>query len=370
MMKIPVNTPIIAPNAKKYVNDCIDTGWISSAGEYVNTFEARFAAYLGVKHAIAVNTGTAALHAALAALGVKAGDEVIVPSFTMVASAFAVMYLGAKPVFVDCSMDTWNIDVQKIEAKISDTTKAIMPVHIYGVSCDMDPILELAKKYNLAVIEDAAEVHGAEYKGKKCGSIGDVGCFSFYANKIITTGEGGMVVTNDDTLAEKIRRFKDLCHSPAKRFVHTDLGFNYRFSNILAALGLAQLEEIDAFLQKKDHMGQKYTDLLQDIPSLTVQITPTYSTHVYWMFGVVLNEQATLTRDELRAKLLERGIETRDFFYPLHTQPAISALYSYDDSEFPVSNLLADQGFYLPSGLALSDEEIEYVGQVLHEILC
>lgn len=243
-MFIPVNEPLIAKNATKYVLDCLETGWVSSAGTYIEKFEKAFAKYLGVKHAITTTSGTTALHLALLTLGIGSGDEVIVPTLTMIASVNSICYVGAIPVLVDSEPETGNIDPKKIEEKITKKTKAIMPVHLYGHPADMDKIMEIAKKYKLAVVEDAAEAHGAEYKGEKAGSFGKINCFSFYGNKIVTTGEGGMVVTNDDKLAERARSLKDLAHSKKRRFLHEELGYNFRMTNMQAALGLAQLEEI------------------------------------------------------------------------------------------------------------------------------
>ncbi|HQD27466.1 MAG TPA: DegT/DnrJ/EryC1/StrS family aminotransferase, partial [Methanoculleus thermophilus] len=248
---IPVNEPLFDGNEKKYLNQCIEEGWISSEGPFVKEFEEKFSSYLGSRYGIAVCNGTAALETALFAAGITKGDEVIMPTFTIISCASAAIRLGAKPVLVDSEPETWNMDITQIEGKITDRTKAIMPVHIYGHPVDMDPVMELAEKYDLKVIEDAAEVHGALYKGKKAGSIGDVGSFSFYANKIITTGEGGMVVTDDEMTAERARGYRNLCFKPERRFYHTELGENFRMTNLQAAVGVAQLEQIDRFIEIK-----------------------------------------------------------------------------------------------------------------------
>jgi perosamine synthetase len=367
-MIVPVNEPVIMPEAKQGVINALETGWISSAGPAIKQFEEDFAKILGVEHGIAVMNGTAALHVALACLGIKEGDEVIVPDFTMIATVTAVMYTGATPVFVDVERETFAMDINKIEAAITPRTKAILPVHLYGHAADMDPILAIAKKHNLFVVEDAAEVHGATYKGRMCGSMGDMNCFSFYANKIISTGEGGMVVTNSAELAEKARQLRDLAHSPAKRFVHGSLGFNYRMTNLQAALGVGQLAHLDEFVAKKQWMAKRYAEELSGVPGLRLPITKDYATNVYWMYAVLVEDAFPMTKDELRAKLKEKGIDTRDFFYPCHSQPFLKDHPQFNDS-FPVSEDIAKRGFYLPSGLALTEEQLAYVCATLKELL-
>lgn len=365
---IPVNSPVITGDSKRLVAEALETGWISSAGPYIEKFETEFAHYLGVKHAISVNTGTAALHIALIAAGIKAGDEVIVPSFTMAASWMAVMYLGAIPVFVDVDPDIYTINPDLIESAITSKTKAIMPVHIYGHPADMDPILSIAKKHKLMVIEDAAEAHGATYKGKIVGSFGDINAFSFYANKIITTGEGGMCTTNNDQLARKARQMKDLSHSQGKRFIHDDLGYNYRLTSLQAALGSGQLMHIDEFLTTKSHMAEQYALGLKDIPGLTLPITKSWATHVYWMYAVLIDEaKFGMNKDEFRAKLLENGVDTRDFFYAPGTQPALTDK-GYGSGSFPVTEQIAKDGCYLPSGLAITDDQIKTVCETIKSI--
>lgn len=361
-MKVPVNEPLITEAAKQYVANAMATGWVSSAGPRIEEFERAFADYIGVKHAIFTTSGTSALHVSLRALDIGPGDEVIVPDFTMIASPFSVMYTGATPVFVDIDLETLNIDATLIEAKITEHTKAIMPVHIYGLPCDMDPIIEIAKKHNLAVVEDAAEVHGAEYKGKKCGSIGTINAFSFYGNKIITTGEGGMITTDDDALAARARWLKDLAHSPQKRFKHDELGFNYRPTNLQAAVGLGQLEAIDRLLERKRTMAALYNEKLAGLSGLTLPKEVDYATNVYWMYAVIIDSG----RDELCSKLKEKGVDTREFFLPCHSQPAINLQM---DEDFSVTENASKQGFYLPSGLAITDEQIEYVCDTLTSIL-
>ncbi len=366
-MNVPVNEPVITAAAKKYVMEALDSGWVSSAGPFIGKFEKAFAEYIGVKHAVSVTSGTAALHVALLSLGIGPGDEVIIPDFTMIASVFAVIYTGATPVFIDAEPDTYNLNVSLIEQKITKKMKAIMPVHIYGHSVDMDPLLAIAKKHKLFVVEDAAEAHGGLYKGKKCGSMGDIGCFSFYANKIITTGEGGMLVTNDDDIAQKARALKDLAHSPEKRFWHQEIGYNYRITNLQAALGLGQMESIEEFLTHKRWMTAEYGKRLKNIKGLQLPITKDYAENVYWMYSVLVDESFPLTRDQLRAALKEKGVDTRDFFPSSARQPIIQKLYGISE-HFPVSESIAERGLYLPSGLALTQEQLEYVCDSIHDI--
>ena len=366
-MNIPVNQPIITENAKRYVAEAMESGWISSAGAYIDRFEKEFASYLGVKHAVTTTSGTTAIHLACATIGIGPGDEVIVPDFTMMGSVLPVLYCGATPIFVDAEPETFTIDPELIESKITHKTKAIMPVHLYGHSADMDRVLSIAKKYKLFVIEDAAEAHGALYNGQLCGSMGTIGCFSFYANKIITTGEGGMLVTNDDQLARHARILKDLAHSEKKRFWHEEIGYNYRMTNLQAAVGLGQLEHIDEFIQKKQWMADRYRQNLKEIKGLRLPITKKNALNVYWMYGVLVEDEFPLSRDELRPALKKYGIDTRDFFFSSAAQPVLKHLPSAKES-FPVSTWLSERGFYLPSGLALTEEQIQYVCDSLRNI--
>lgn len=366
-MRIPVNEPIITAEAKKFVNEALDSGWVSSAGKYIEEFEREFAKFIGVKHAITTTNGTTALHLALASLDIKEGDEVIVPTFTMVASVDAILYTGATPVFIDCEPDTFCMDVSQLEKKITKKTKAIMPVHIYGHPVDMDPLLEIAKKYDLSVVEDAAEVHGATYKGKMCGSMGHMNAFSFYGNKIITTGEGGMVVTNNDELAARARTLKDLAHSPKKRFWHEEIGYNYRMTNMQAALGLGQLQHVHEFVEKKQWMAREYEKGIKAIKGIKVPTTKEYATNVYWMYAILVDDQFPMTKDELRAALIEKGIDTRDFFYSVASMP-LGKPYVKNSETFPVAEDIEKRGLYLPSGLAITQEQINYVCESIHAI--
>lgn len=368
-MKIPVNEPVIAKNALKYVKECINSGWISSSGRFLSSFEESFANFLNVRFATTTTSGTTALHLALVSLGITKGDEVIVPNLTIISCPLAVLYTGAKPVLVDVDKLTGNIDPEEIERKITKKTKAIMVVHLYGQPADLDPILKLAKIYKLFVVEDAAEAHGATYKGKKVGGFGDVGCFSFYANKIVTCGEGGMLVTNSERIYKKANLLKDLAHSKRKRFFHHQVGYNYRMTNLQAALGLAQLEEIDKYIQKKRWMANLYNKLLSECGDLELPIEKEKTASVFWMYAVKVSKKSKINRNNLRAKLLDDGIDTRTFFFPLHRQPVLKKSLSLNGENFPISDDLAARGFYLPSGLAISRQQIYKVSASIKKIL-
>jgi perosamine synthetase len=364
---IPVCEPLLGGKELEYVTECLKTNWISSAGRYIAEFEKGFATYCGVKHGIATTSGTTALHLALAALGIGKGDEVIIPTFTMAACAFSVIYTGAKPVLVDSEPETWNMDVAQIERKITNRTKAIMPVHIYGHPCEMDQIMDIARKHRLCVVEDAAEAHGATYKSKMAGGIGDVGCFSFYANKIITTGEGGMIVTSDEKVADRARRFKDQAFSRERRFLHTDIGFNYRMTNIQAAIGLAQLENIDRFVEMRRRNAQLYNRLLKGVAGVTLPVERKWAKNVYWMYSIVIEDEFGMSRDDLMAFLRQKGVDTRTFFIPMHVQPAFKNMGLFAGERYPVSEMLAERGLYLPSGSGLTEEQIDTVCEAVKQ---
>lgn len=368
---IPVCEPYLAGNEIKYVLDAVETGWISSSGKYIPEFEKAFASYCGVKHGIAVSNGTVALHLALVALGVGKGDEVIIPNFTMIATAFAVCYTGAMPVFVDAEKETWNIDVSKIEEKITERTKVILPVHIYGHPCEMEAINIIAKKFNLKVLEDAAEVHGAEYKGEKCGSLGDIAAFSFFANKIATTGEGGMVVTDDGELAEKCRYYKNLCFpiNGSRNYQHNHIGFNYRMSNLHAALGLAQVEKLDFYVEARIKNNSLYRAFLHDAPGIVFPNDKNLVKNVYWMNGIVIGkEKFGMSRDELVLKLKEKGIDTRLFFTGMNKQKSLRDFRCNCNDNYQVSDWLSENGFYLPSGSNLTEAQIRNVCEVIKNL--
>jgi perosamine synthetase len=390
---IPVNEPLLARKTLAYVADCIRTGWISSAGGYIRRFEEEFGRYLRVKHAVTTTSGTTALHLALASLNIGPGDEVIVPAQTMIAVPYAVLYTGAKPVVLDVDREIFALDPAAIRIflrkgcrydrrtkswinkKTGGRVRAILPVHLYGHPCPMDEILALARDHGLHVVEDAAEAHGALYYGKAgrkksryAGTMGEIGCFSFYGNKIVTTGEGGMVVTNDDGLAERARRLKDLAHAPGKRFLHTELAFNYRMTNVQAAIGLAQVEEIDRFIAIKQRMAAAYRKSLAGITGLTLPVEKSWARNVYWMYAVVVEDSFGMRRDDLMARLKDAGVDTRTFFIPVHKQPLFADDAAYRDVSCPVSEELGEKGLYLPSGLALTAAQIETVCRAIRRI--
>jgi perosamine synthetase len=363
---IPVNEPLLSGNEKKYLIECIDTGWISSEGPFVKQFEEKFSNTVKRKFGIAVANGSAALDIACAAIGLSKGDEVILPTFTIISCAAAIVRTGAKPVVVDCYPDTWNMDVQSIESRITKNTKAIMIVHIYGITTDVDPVMKIARKYNLKVIEDAAEMHGQTYKDQPCGSFGDISTFSFYPNKHITTGEGGMILTDDENIAEKCRSLRNLCFQPKRRFVHEEIGWNYRFTNLQAALGLAQLERLDEFVALKRKMGKLYTMLLKDVENIQLPLTQTdYCRNIYWVYGIVLGNKVPFDAEEAMKRLGEKKIGTRPFFWNMHEQPVFLKAGLFKNEKYPVAENIARRGFYIPSGLAITEEQINHVAEVV-----
>ncbi|NEQ25562.1 MAG: DegT/DnrJ/EryC1/StrS family aminotransferase [Microcoleus sp. SIO2G3] len=370
MNPIPVNEPLLDGNEKKYLNECIDTGWVSSEGPFVKQFERQFATRMDRQYGIAVCNGSVALDAAVAALGISQGDEVILPTFTIISCAAAIVRVGAVPVVVDCDPYTWNMDVNQIEAKITPKTKAIMVVHIYGLPVEMEPVLTLADKYGLQIIEDAAEMHGQAYKGRPCGSFGAISTFSFYPNKHVTTGEGGMLVTNDEKLAKRCCSLRNLCFQPQNRFIHEELGWNFRMTNLQAAMGLAQLERLDEFVERKRCMGQSYTELLSGTRGLQLPIRQTdYATNIYWVYGIVLKDDVPFDAKEAMRRLGDYKIGTRPFFWPMHDQPVFRKMGLFEGESCPVAERIARRGFYIPSGLALSAEQVGRVVQALVEIL-
>jgi perosamine synthetase len=366
---IPVNEPLVGESEIKYVMECLRTGWISSEGRFIHEFEDRWAAYCGMAHGVAVSNGTVALEIAMACLDLQPGDEVILPTFTIISCAQAVTMNGLKPVLVDSDPRTWCMDVNQVEAKITPRTRAIMPVHIYGHPVDMDPLINLAQKYNLVIIEDAAEVHGAEYKGRKCGGLGDLGCFSFYANKIITTGEGGMILTGDALQAERLRDLRNLCFKKERRFYHTELGHNYRLTNLQAAIGLAQLERIEESVTKKRWMGAAYTERLKEIRALQLPIEEPWAKNVYWMYGIVLDEVTGMNAVEFARRLAELGVMTRPFFLGMHEQPVLQQMGLFHGERYPVAEHIARQGLYLPSGMTLTEAQVDQVCETVVRIL-
>jgi len=370
---IPVNQPLLDGNEKKYLLECLDSGWISSEGEFVKKFESQFAQSVGRKFGIAVCNGSVAIDVAIAALNIGVGDEVILPTFTIISCAAAIVRSGAVPVVVDCDRHTWNMDTSQIEAKITKRTKAIMVVHIYGLPVDMNPILELAKTYNLQIIEDAAEMHGQTYNGIPCGSFGAVSTFSFYANKHITTGEGGMLVANDPQLSDRCRSLRNLCFDNKNRFVHEELGWNYRMTNLQAALGVAQLERLEAIATRKRSMGKLYTELLKDVSGLQLPVAQTsYAENIYWVYAIVLEDGVPFDAKEIMKRLGAEGIGTRPFFFPMHQQPVFKKMGLFSGSSaqnHPVAEKISKRGFYLPSGAALTENQIIQVADTLKQVL-
>jgi perosamine synthetase len=366
---IPVNEPLLDGNEKKYLVECIDTGWISSEGPFIKTFEEGMAARVGRKHGVAVCNGTAALDIAIAALNLKPGDEVILPAFTIISCIGEIVRSGAKPVLVDSDPLTWNMDLGQVAQKITPRTRAILAVHIYGLPVDMDPLLALAARHGLKIVEDAAEMHGQTYKGRPCGSFGDLSIFSFYPNKHITTGEGGMVLADDDTLAEACRSLRNLCFQPPRRFVHERLGWNYRMTNLQAALGVAQLERLDQFVARKRAMGLYYTDLLSGLPVQLPLPATNYADNIYWVYGMVLDDSVPFDAIEAMKRLAKLGIGTRPFFYPMHLQPVFQRMGLFESETYPVAERLAERGFYIPSGMALTEAQADQVAATVREVL-
>lgn len=361
---IPVCEPTLGGNEMKYVQQAIETNWISSAGKFISDFEAQFADYCGAKYGIACANGTVAMHLAMATLGLEPGDEVIIPTFTMIATANAVTYCGARPVLVDMEPEYWQMDLNQVEAKITPRTKAIVPVHIYGHPTDMDPLLDLARKHGIMVIEDAAEAHGAEYKGRRAGGLGDAAGFSFYGNKIITTGEGGMVTTSNRDIARLAWNLRDHAFSHERHFWHKFVGFNYRMTNLQAAVGLAQVEQLDSFVAARRQHALEYNRRLDTVPGIRTPAEASWAKNVYWMYGIMVDEdEYGMNRDQLRKALADRGVETRTFFIPMHCQPVY--WQQFLGQRYPVAEELCRRGFYLPSASSLTLSEIEYVTDVI-----
>lgn len=360
---IPVSSPALIGREKEYVLDCIESSWISSSGKYIGLFESAFAEYLGARHAVAVSNGTVALHLALLALGVGPGDEVIVPTLTYVATANAVKYTGATPVLAESEPGTGNIDPSGIEKLITAKTRAIIPVPLYGHPCDMDPILELARKHGLRVIEDAAEALGASYKGRPCGRLADLATFSFYGNKTITTGEGGMVVTDDSALADRVRLLKGQGMDPSRRYWFPVVGYNYRMTNIQAAIGLAQLEKIDEHVGRRKEIAKWYERALAGIKGIKAPLVKSYAEHSYWMYTVLVGEEYGMNRDELMAYLAGEGIETRPAFYPMHVMP----VYREEGSRFRAAEDFASRGMNLPTFHSLTLADVERIAGLIRK---
>lgn len=365
---IPVSEPLIDVSSEASVLDCLRTGWVSSEGAYLREFESRWARYCGAEHGIAVANGTCALQIAAAALQLPKGSEVILPSFTIISCAIAIIEAELKPVLVDVDTDTWNMNLEQTEARIGARTAAIMPVHMFGHPVDMPAIMDLAGRHGLKVIEDAAEAHGAEIDGRRVGGIGDLGCFSFYANKIITTGEGGMVVTSDDMLAERLRSLRNLSFRKDRRFLHTEIGHNYRLTNLQGALGVSQVECIDDHIRRKRWMAEAYGMRLRDLP-IALPVERERARSVFWMYGIVLDDHVPLDAISFALALRDRGVETRPLFLGMHEQPVLQDQGLFEGEAYPVTERLARRGLYLPSGLTLTEAQVDEVSAAVRDIL-
>ncbi len=366
---IPVSEPLIGDNVLPLVRECVETGWVSSEGRFIREFEQRWAQFCGVEHGVAVSNGTTALQVAMLALELPVGSEVIMPSYTIISCAIAILEAGCVPVLVDCEPDTWNMDLDQVEARITPKTRAIMPVHMFGHPVDMRRLMALAEKHDLRVVEDAAESHGAEIEGRRVGGIGDMGCFSFYANKIITTGEGGMVVTNDPGLAERLRSLRNLCFRPDRRFLHTEIGHNYRLTNLQAAVGVAQVERVGSHIEKKRWMAREYHKRLAGLTTIELQTERNWAMNVYWMFGMVLADEVPFDAAEFAKRLRALGVDTRPFFLGMHEQPVLKARGLFAAEAYPVTERLAKRGLYVPSGLQLTIEQIDQVSEAVRQVL-
>ena len=367
MIKIPVANPEIGEEELNYIIQAVKSGWISSKGYFIDEFEKVFAEWMNTKYAITVSNGTAAIHLALISLGIGSGDSVIVPDLTFASPANMVIEVGAKPIFVDVNPGYWCLDPKEVEKNITSNTKAIIVVHLYGHPAKMDEMLEIAEKHGLYIIEDCAEAHGAEFNGKKVGSFGHIATFSFYGNKTITTGEGGMIITNDNELADKIRLYRD--HGMRPRYWHIVVGYNYRMTNIQAAIGLAQLKKINKLIEKKRRIARIYSEELSNIRGLELHPEMKWAKCIYWLYSILIDKNGlTVSRDELINKLSEYGVETRPFFYPLHGMPAYRNYIKFFNN-FSVSKYLSESGLNLPSGPKISNEEIAYVADKIKKII-
>ena len=366
---IPVNEPLLNEQAAKYVQECLTTGWVSSEGRFIQEFEKSWAAYCGMNFGIAVSNGTTALEVAVACLDLEPGDEIIVPTFTIISCVLAIIESGASPVLVDSDPETWCMDTAQVEARLSNRTRAIMPVHMYGHPVEMTPLRELADRHDLFIIEDAAEAHGAKCDGRTVGGFGDLSAFSFYANKIITTGEGGMVLTKSSEHAERARALRNLCFRSDRRFYHTELGHNYRLTNVQAAIGLAQVEQIEEHVRRKRWMGKSYTERLSHLSQISLPVEKPWAENVYWMYGVVLADDVPFDAVEFGRRLKLEGVDTRPFFVGMHEQPVLKDRGLFSGERYPIAERLARRGLYLPSGLTLTEEQLDTVCTAVEKVL-
>lgn len=366
---IPVCEPLITDDDIKLVNDALASGWISSAGKYLDQFEASWAAYCGMPFGIAVSNGSTALDIAVRLLDLEAGDEVIMPTFTIISPAQSIVRAGGVPVLVDSNPVNWQMDVSQIEAKVTARTRAILVVHIYGHPADMDSILDIARRHKLTVIEDAAEVHGAEYKGRRCGGLADISTFSFYANKLVTTGEGGMVLVRTPELAERARGLRNLCFQKQQRFLHNELGYNYRMTNMQAAIGVGQVKRIEQTVNSKREIAATYTELLADLPGLQLPVEELWAKNVYWVYGIVLNKELGINGLQISERLRKHDIDTRPFFLGIHEQPVFKHMGLFCGEQYPVAEKLAQQGIYLPNGLNITKAQLTEVATAVRKCL-
>ncbi|WP_114661854.1 DegT/DnrJ/EryC1/StrS family aminotransferase [Polynucleobacter necessarius] len=359
MKYYPVSEPSFIGNEKKYLQQCIDEGWISSEGPFVDQFEKKYSKAVNRKHGIAVSSGSAALDIAIKAIGIGAGDEVIMPAFTIISCASPIVRAGATPVLVDCDQSTYNMDVSQIERMITNKTKAILLVHIYGITANVDEVLALAKKHGLRLVEDAAEMHGQVYKSRPCGSFGDISITSFYANKLVTSGEGGMLMTDDDALANTARKLRNLYFDNAKRFIHDELGWNYRMTNLQAAVGLAQLEKMDEFAKIKRRIGEYYLKELEGVDGIQLPVYQNeYCKNIFWVFPLLLNKSYLGTAVEFAKLLQAKGVGTRPFFWPMHKQPVFLKMGFFKDEVHPISEYISEYGLYIPCSVSLLESDV------------
>lgn len=366
---IPVSEPLVGDNTLPLVSECVNTGWVSSEGRFIPEFERKFSQFCGAAHGVAVSNGTTALQVAMKALSLEPASEVIMPSYTIISCATAILEADCVPVLVDCDPETWCMDLDQVEAAITPRTRAIMPVHMFGHPVDMRRVMKLAAKHDLRIIEDAAEAHGAEVDGRRVGSFGDMACYSFYANKIVTTGEGGMVVTSSDYYAGRLRSLRNLCFRPERRFYHTEIGHNYRLTNLQAAIGVAQVDRVEDHIRRKRRMASAYRERLSDLAQITLPVEREWAKNVYWMYCLILADDVGFDAVEFAKRLRAKGIDTRPLFLGMHEQPVLRERGLFAGSSYPVTERLARRGLYVPSGLTLTEAQLDRVSAAVREVL-